>query len=91
MDTTICQCVDTKKYQERMVKGRDMVVEYLQNNKSHSIMIHMQYGLSRCTNTKDTQTAAIGRQLLYVPIHKASVTAGFTKTMACDGYCILSG
>lgn len=60
-------------------RGGDMVVEYLQNNKSHSFMVRMQYGLSRCTNTKDTQTAAIGRQLLYVPIHKASVTAGFTK------------
>jgi len=60
-------------------RGGDMVVEYMQKNTSHSFMIRMQYGLSRSTNTKDTHTSAIGRQLLYVPIHKASVTAGFTK------------
>lgn len=60
-------------------RGGDVMVEYLQKNTSHTLWIRMQYGLSRCTNTKDTQTAAIGRQLLYVPIHKAGVTAGFTK------------
>lgn len=62
-------------------RGGEVMAEYNYSDVFSVRRISLQYGFTRATNLADYQTTAVGRQLLYVPIHKASLTAyyGFRK------------
>ena len=62
-------------------RGGELMVEYNHTNGFSERRVSLQYGFTKATNLADYQSLAVGRQLLYVPVHKASLAGyyGFRK------------